>query len=328
MTRVIRFHSLGGPEVLQIDDIAVPPPGAGEVQIKVHALGLNRAEALFRAGRYLEKAELPSKLGYEAAGTLSATGEGVTDFKVGDIVSLIPPPNQGKYGVYGELANVPAFCILKHPSNLSYEEAAASWMQYLTAYGALNQIASMQKGDFVVISAASSSVGLAAIQLTLLSGAIPIALTRTSKKKQALLDAGAAHVIATQEENVTEKLLEITHKKGARIVFDPVGGKTVNALMEGMTNYGIIIIYGALSLEPTPFPLRVALKKGLTMRGYTLWELMSGPHKQEGVDYIMKGLENGKLKPVISKTFKFEDMVEAHKYLESNAQFGKIVVTL
>lgn len=329
MSRVVRFHKLGGPEVLQIEDIKVPPPGQNEVQMRVKALGLNRAEVAYRLGKYAEQPAFPSKLGYEAAGIVEAVGPGVTAFKVGDVVSVAPIPSMAKYGVYGELANVPADHVIKHPKELSFEEAAAVWMQYLTAYGALFDIAHMQKGDFVVITAASSSVGIAAIQLCNLVGAIAIATTRTSKKREALEEIGAAHVIATQEEDLAARLKEITGGKGARIVFDPVGGKTVVELAKGMAFGGILFAYGALSSEQTPFPLFQALFQSLTFRGYTLFEILRDPKRfEKAKKFILEALTSKKLKPVIAKTFSLEQIVDAHRYMESNEQFGKIVVTV
>jgi NADPH:quinone reductase len=329
MPRIVRFHKTGGPEVLQIDTLEVPPPAEGEVRIKVKALGLNRAEAMFRAGQYLEEPKLPSRLGYEASGIIEAVGSGVPGLKPGDAVSIVPTHGLSKYGVYGEIATVPALHVVKHPPSLSFNEAAAVWMQYMTAYGALIDIAAIKKGDYVVITAASSSVGLAAIQLCNLAGATPIATTRTSKKRKALQEAGAMHVIATQEEDLAARLKEITGGKGARIVFDPVGGKTVLALAEGMAQGGILFQYGALSPEPTPFPLFAAIGKGLCMRGYTLFEIVSDPARFERAKkHIIDGLASKKLRPIIAKTFPLEDIVEAHRYLESNQQFGKIVVTV
>lgn len=329
MAKIVKFHELGGPEVLKFEEIETPQPGKNEVTIKVKALGLNRAEALFRSGRYLEKAELPSRLGYEASGTIESIGEGVNGFKVGDVVSIIPPPSQNKYGVYGEVATVPANYVIKHPASLSYEEAAASWMQYLTGYGALIYVAKIQPGDFVLITAASSSAGLAAIQLCLLAGAIPIATTRSNEKKQKLLDAGAKFVIVTDEEDLTARINEITKGKGIRVAYDSVGGKGVAAIANSMTFHGIIIIFGALSKESTLFPLSVALMKCLTLRGYTLWELIKDEEALKiAVDYISNALDLKALKPIISKTFTLDQIVEAHSYLESNQQFGKIVVTV
>ncbi|MFI5343619.1 MAG: zinc-dependent alcohol dehydrogenase family protein [Chlamydiales bacterium] len=329
MARIVRFHKTGGPEVLQIEEVEVPQPATGEVRIKVKALGLNRAEVMFREGKYLLEPHFPSKLGYEAAGTVDAVGKGVTEFSPGDIVSVAPGFDQGKFGVYGEIAVVPANCVIKHPSSLSFAEAAAIWMQYLTAYGALIDIAGIKKGDYVVISAASSSVGLAAIQLCNMMGAIPIATTRTKDKKRSLLEAGAAHVIVTQEEDLAAQLIKITEGRGARVVFDPVGGHSVLALAEGMSHGGILFQYGALSSEPTPFPLMTALMKSLTMRGYVLFEILSDLKRFERAkQFIVDGIVSGRLKPIIAKTFPLEQIVEAHRYLESNQQFGKIVVTV
>ncbi len=330
MTKVIRFHKTGGPEVLQIDQIDVAPPKDDEVQIQTKALGLNRAESMFRSGKYLDQPEFPSKLGYEAAGVVQSFGKDVKGLKVGDAVSVAPPPNQGKWGVYGELVNVPAYFVIKHPANLSFNEAAAAWMQYLTAYGALVEVANIYKGDYVVIPAASSSVGIAAIQICNLVGAKPIALTRTNEKKKALEEVGAAHVVVTQDEPIEKTLMKITNGKGVRVVFDPVGGPTILELSKAMSQYGIMILYGALSPEPTPLPLFDALFKSLTLRGYVLFEALSDPTKfDKAKKFIIDGLTTGKLKPVIDKkVFKFDQMVDAHKHLESNKQFGKIVVTV
>ena len=125
MSRIIRFHQTGGPEVLRIDEVEVPLPKAGEVRIAVKALGLNRAESMFRLGQYLEEPRFPARLGYEASGTVEAVGEGVQGFQVGDAVSTIPAFMQNDYGVYGEVALVPAAAVAKHPASLSWEEAAA-----------------------------------------------------------------------------------------------------------------------------------------------------------------------------------------------------------
>ena len=328
MPRIVRFHKIGGPEVLKIETMDVPPPIDDEVRFQVKAIGLNRAEAAYRAGKYLQNPQLPSKIGYEASGIIEAVGPNVKEFAPGDIVSLAPIPDMKKYGVYGDIALAPARYVIKHPSSLSFEEAAASWMQYLTAYGALMDIAHMTQDDYVVIPAASSSVGLAAIQLANLVQAIPIAMTRTSQKKQELEKAGAKHIIISEEDDIGKRIHDITEGKGARIIFDPVGGKTVLALAEGMSKYGILFIYGFLSAEETPFPQMMALKKGLTMRGYTLFEILSDDKKmKQAIDYISDQLSLGTLKPIIAKTFKLDEIVDAHRYLESNQQFGKIIVT-
>lgn len=329
MARVVRFHKTGGPEVLQIDEMDVGAPGAGELRLRVHALGLNRAEAMFRAGMYLDQPTLPAKLGYEAAGTVEAVGEGVTGFAIGDKVSTIPGFSMNRYGVYGEQTIVPAATTVKHPTSLSWEQAAAIWMQYITAYGALIDVVRLAPGDAVIITAASSSVGLAAIQIVNAAGAVSIATTRTSAKRNALLSHGAQHVIATEEQDLVEEVKRITGGKGARIAFDPVAGEGVERLAQAAAPRGTIILYGALALAATPFPLFAAIRKGLTLRGYSLFEVVGDPERMaKGKQYVLDGLASGKLKPVIAKTFPFDKIVDAHRFLESNEQFGKIVVTV
>ena len=329
MALAVRFHRIGGPEVLQIDTVDLPKPGSGEVRIRVKALGLNRAEAMFRSGQYLEDPKLPSRLGYEAAGVVESVGPGVEGFKSGDVVSTVPAFSQGQYGVYGDLVLVPATAVVKHPASLSWEEAASVWMQYLTAWGALIDIAKTTQGDTVLIPAASSSVGIAAIQLVRMAGATPIALTRKSDKRDALLGLGAAHVIATEEQDLVAEVKKLTSGKGARVVFDPVGGPTVAKLTAAMAPQGILFQYGALSTEPTPLPLFEVLAKSLTIRGYLLFEVTSNAARlEQGKQFIIDGLASGELKPVIAKTFPLAQIVDAHRYLESNQQIGKIVVTV
>ena len=152
-------------------------------------------------------------------------------------------------------------------------------------------------------------------------------LTRGQSKRQALLDAGAAHVIATDEQDLVKEILAITGGKGARVVFDPVGGPTVEKLVKATAQLGIVFLYGALSTEPTPLPLFDVLGKWITIRGYVMMEITSDQARLEKcVRFINEGLADGSLKPIIAKTFPLEEIVEAHRYLESNQQIGKVVV--
>ncbi|PTQ12087.1 NADPH:quinone reductase [Sphingomonas oleivorans] len=329
MARMVRFHEFGGPEVLRIEEADVPGPGDGEVQIRVKALGLNRAEAMIRTDSYIERPTLPSGLGLEAAGIVETVGKGVQGFAPGDAVSVVPPLSMVRWPAYGEFATFPAELVVKHPPSLGWEAAAAVWMQYVTAYGALIDLAELRRGDFVVITAASSSVGLAAIQIANMVGAIPIAVTRTSGKKHALFECGAMHVIASAEEDLEARLKEIAGPEGVRIVFDPVGGPAFEPLTAAMSRGGILIEYGALSPEPTPFPLYAVLAKSLTLRGFLIHEIVGDPARLEAAKaFVLDGLTSGSLQPVIAKAFPFDQIVEAHRFLESNAQFGKIVVTV
>ena len=220
--KIVRFHQVGSAEVLQLDELPRPDPGAGEVRLRVKAIGLNRAEVMFRQGKYLVPPELPSKLGYEASGVVEAVGSGVDRAWLSKTASTVPAFPADKYGVYGEVAIVPASALAEYPAHLSFEEGTSIWMQYLTAYGALIMHGKVAKGDFVLLTAASSSVGLAAIEMVKAENGISIAATRTSKKKAQLLAAGADHVIASEEEDLAARVHEITAGKGARIIFDQI----------------------------------------------------------------------------------------------------------
>ena len=327
--KIVRFHKTGGPEVLQLDEFPLPEPAAGEVRLRVKAIGLNRAEVMFRMGRYLQAPKLPSKIGYEASGVVEAVGPNVDKSWIAKTVSTVPGFSMVEYGVYGEVAIVPVTAIAAYPDKLSYEEGTSIWMQYLTAYGALIHQGHLAKGDFVVITTASSSVGIAAIEIVKAEGGISIATTRTSKKKAELLALGADHVVATEEEDLAARVNEITSGKGARIVFDPIGGKGLEALAAAAAPLGIIFEYGALSTEPTPFPLFAVLSKHLTIKGYTLFEIVSDPAVfPKAKKYVFDHLASGAFKPRIDRTFPLAQIVEAHRYMESNAQIGKIVVTV
>lgn len=329
MARAVRFHRHGGPEVLRIETVDVAPPKRGEVQIRVRAFGLNRAEALLRRGTYIETATFPSGLGLEAAGIVEAIGEGIGGFSPGEAVSIVPPLSMVRWPAYAELATFPAELIVKHPPELGFEAAAAIWMQYLTAYGALVDVAGLRRGEAVVITAALSSVGLAAVQIANRIGAIPIAVTRTSAKRHALRAAGAADVIASAEEDIRSRLEDIAGPNGVRVVFDAVGGPMFEPLTAAMSPGGVLIEYGGLSPEPTPFPLVNVLAKSLTLRGYLVHEIIRDPARlAKAKAFILDGLSDGAFKPVIARTFPFEEIVEAHRFLESNTQFGKIVVTI
>jgi NADPH:quinone reductase-like Zn-dependent oxidoreductase len=329
MSRTIKFAKAGGPEVLEFIETPVPTPGPREVRIKVKAIGLNRAESMWRNDKYTEAVKFPAGLGYEAAGVVDAVGNDVTDFVVGDVVSTIPVFSMNKYFTYGEVILVPDYAVVKHPESLSFVEAASVWMMFITAYGALIFDAQVKAGDFVIIPAASSGVGLAAIQIAKYAGATTIALTRTSDKKKRLHEASAAHVIATQEQDMVAEVMRITNGNGARVAFDPVGGPDFPKLISALGNQGIVYIYGVLSEGDTPIPVLEMIRKMPTVKGYSI-RLVAGDEarRKVAVEYVAKGLASGALKPVIDRTFKFDDMVEAHRYLENSGQFGKIVVTL
>ncbi|MBB4887954.1 zinc-dependent alcohol dehydrogenase family protein [Streptomyces netropsis] len=330
MAKTVRFHEHGGPDVLRLEDVEVGEPGPGEVLIRVDAIGLNRAEVLFRSGNYIETAkQFPARLGAEAAGVVEAIGTHVAGLRVGQPVSVVPAFSMNDYGVYTERAIVPATALLHRPDGLDPVAGAAVWMPYLTAYGALVEVGGMRAGDTVVLTAASSSVGLAAIQIANRVGAIPVATTRTPAKRDALLRAGAAEVISTDEEDVVDRVRELTGGRGAEFVFDAVAGPGVVDLAKVVAPGGTLFVYGALSGEPTPYPGFELGMPALNMRTYTLFEVTTDPERLRRAEaFVSSGLRTGAFRPAVDRTFTLDEIVEAHRYMESGAQVGKIVVTV
>src|SRR6266478_3275668 len=301
MSRSVRFHEFGGPEVLKMEDVVVPEPGT--------------------------KATLPAQLGVEAAGVIEAFGSDVDGLAVGERVAVIPG-DLGR-GYYGEVALAPARTLVKIPPNQSWQDAAATWMAFGTAWAGLIDIARLSTGRTVLITAASSSAGLAAIQTARKVGANPVALTRTSAKATALLEAGAAHVIATEEQDLVTEVARLTGGKGAEVVFDVVGGPTFEKLAEATAIGGLLIAYGRFSPDVTPLPLAKVLWKDLTIRGFVLPTAVALDDKLAALkQFIGEGLASGALRPIIARTFPFDEIVAAHRYLQNGAQFGKVVVTV
>lgn len=325
--RVVRIHRLGGPDVLTLERTQVGEPAAGQARVRINAIGLNRSEAIYRSGQYLVPPRLPSLMGYEASGVLEAVGADVSGFTIGEPVCVLPNFRMGEYSVYADRAIVPASSLVAPPPGLAPIEAASVWMQYFTAFGIV-QAGHVALGVFVLIPAASSSVGLAAIQIANWLGAEPIAMTRTSAKRAALQAQGARHVIASSECDVPAEVMRITGGRGARVVFDPVGGPFVETLAKSMADEGILIVYGSLAGAATPYPHWSAALKGLSLRGWVASQIWNHPQRFAHFrDLVLRGLAGGNLRPVIARTFSLDDIVEAHRYLESNQQVGKIVVT-
>jgi len=329
MVRAIRFHETGEPDVLQYEELPLAEPSAKEVAVRIDAIGLNRAEAGFRRGKYVEQPQLPARIGYEAAGEIMAVGSAVEGLAVGDAVSILPAFSMNSYGVYAEQAIVPAGAVLKRPEGMSALDGASLWMPYLTAWGALYDITNIGEGDAVIITAASSSVGLAAISLCNRVGATAIAVTRGPGKRDALLSHGADAVVVSDEEDIAEAVNSITEGKGARLAFDPVAGDGVLKLAEALQFHGQIIIYGNLSgnAHKTPFPYGQGMAKALSVRAYLVFELFRDkPRRDRAIAGILAGYADGSIRPVTDKVFDFEEMVAAHRYLEGSTQFGKVMV--
>lgn len=325
--RIVQFSRLGGPEVLEFAEIATPVPGDDEVLIRVKAIGVNRSDSMFRRGEYLIKPQFPAGFGTEAAGLVEAVGANVTHLAVGDSVNTVPSFMLGDVAIYGEAVAVPAQAVVKQPASLTAVQGAALWVMFLTPYGALIEDAQLQAGEAVLISAASSSTALGAIKIANLVGAVPIALTRTTAKRQQLLDVGAKHVIAYDEGNAAEQILSVTGGKGARVAFDPVGGRLLPELIKALAWKGTIYTYGSLDGSKATFePMQLLARMG-AIKGWAIVDTLWDPERlSSAVAFITAAVERGELTPVIDSVFPLDDVVASHERLEGSDQFGKIVI--
>jgi len=330
MARIVFFNEVGGPEKLMLEDREPRAPRDNEVLVRVHAAGLNRAEWLYMHGQYLVAPKLPSRIGVEGAGVIEGLGAGVGGYEIGQAVCITPNMSPAEHGVIGEYATVPVEALAPMPEGMSFEQAAAVWMAYPTAYGGLVVVGGLRQDatQAVVVSAASSSVGLPAIQIAKAHGAMVIAASRSRAKEEAIMAAGADHLIATAEEDFAERVLELTGERGFDIAFDPVAGPFLETLAAGAATEATLVEYGALSMSETPFPLFAAIGKGLRVCGFhLLYNLFQHPSRTEkALSHLTSKFADGTYAPVIDKVFPLEEVAEAYRRMESGDQVGKIIV--
>lgn len=334
---MVRFHAFGGADVLEIEDVPDPTPGAGEIRIAVQAIGLNWADVLWRRKLYVEDAVLPSGLGNEAAGVVELVGPGVSGFQVGDRVAVLPGAHQGRYPTYGERILFPATHVVKHPRNLSAAQAASAYMAFLTGYFALFEVARLQPGDTLLVTGASSGTGLAALQMARASGLTAIAATRTASKRQALLDAGATHVVVTEEENLLQRVLAHTDGRGVDLVYDGVGGPMFESLGEAVAYRGWYLLYGLSGGAELTYPVTEQFRKSWRFHVYKVLEFTGSSTMglardenalQRAIQFLHSGLTDGTFKVRIDRSFALSEVASAHEYLELAGHAGKVVLTV
>ncbi len=327
MPRVVVFDETGGPEVLHIVDEPTGEPAAGEVRIRIEAVGVNRLDEMMRAGSSPRPVRLPrARLGCEGTGIVDAVGTGVEGLSTGDAVIITALPTMDINGTYADYTVVPASAVIPRPPGLDATAAAALWVSYSTAYGALIEKAGMRPGDYVLISGASSSAGLAAIQIARQIGAVPLAVTRHSAKEATLSEAGAAAVIATDADDLLKAVQEHTGTTGADIILDFVMGPGLADLASAAKFNGTLVCAGYLDPRPAPFPR----KAPLTIYRYMSFEHTLDPTVVRRIAaFLTAGLRTGALRPAIDRVFALDDIVAVHRYLEQGQQRpGKIVVTV
>lgn len=338
-TRIHRFHEYGGPDKLKLESVPLAEPGHGEVRVRVMAMGLNRADLLYLANAYIESPRLPSRLGYEVCGTVEAVGPGVTGFAIGDRVSSIPAFSISDYANFGETATLPERGLMKTPDRLTPAQGASFAFAYFTGYFALFELARLQPYQTVLVTAATSTTGQAAIPLIHRAGAKVIATTRTGKKKDVLLRAGADHVVATEEEDLAARVMEITGGHGVDVAYDCVAGNLGEKIVQSTAVRGHWIVYGLMDYAPVPFPWLPAFIRSVRFDCYAVFNYTGNRHLglpgDEGAfararHFVGTGLGDGSLPPVpIDREFKgLESLPGALGYMASNQAAGKIVVAL
>ena len=327
MPRVVVFDEFGGPDVMHVVEEPAVEPAAGEVRVRIEAFAVNPLDQMMRSGASPAPVPLPhARLGVEGTGVIDALGPAVTGLETGDPVILTAIPDANVRGSYAEYTTVPANRVIARPAGLAITEAAAIWVAYSTAYGALVEKAGMRPGDHVLITAASGGVGRAAMQIANQIGAVPIAVTRHTAKKDDLLAAGAAAVIATDQMDVAEVVRRHTGGVGADIILDVVRGPGQQDLVKAGRPGATLVVAGFLDPRPTPFPNGIPL----TIFSYASFEHTLDPVVVKRMAaFLNAGVRLGALRPAIGKVFALDDVAEAHRHLEKGLHAGKkIVVTV
>ncbi|MEE9196173.1 MAG: quinone oxidoreductase, partial [Alphaproteobacteria bacterium] len=250
MTKAIRIHETGGPEVLRWEEVDVGAPGAGEARLKQTAVGLNYLDVYHRSGLYPLPA-VPAVIGMEAAGTVEAVGEGVTGLKVGDRVAYAAPPP----GAYAEERNMPADRLIKLPPDISDQQAAAMMLQGMTVHYLIRRTYRVKKGDTVLFHAAAGGVGLIACQWLKRLGVTVIGTVGTEEKAELARAHGCTHVVNYQSEDFVERVKEITDGEGVRVAYDSVGKDTFEGSLSCLAPMGMMVTFGNASGPVPPFDL-------------------------------------------------------------------------
>ena len=328
--RAIVAEPFGGPEALRLVERPTPVAGAGELLVRVRATALNRADLLQRMGKYPPPPGVTDILGLEMAGEVAAVGDGADEagFRVGDRVCALLPG-----GGYADYVAIPSGMAMRIPEALSYEEAAAIPEAFLTAYLNLWRLGGLRPGHRVLVHAAASGVGTAAIQLVREAGAVSYATAGTAAKLEAALSLGAGAAWNYRDGSFREWLLERTDGAGVDIALDFVGAPYFADHLATLAVDGRLIVIGTLGGAAIPggFSLGTLLARRLHIIGTTLRSRAVEDKialTREFADFALPRFADGRLRPIVDSVFAFEDVADAHRRMESNANIGKIVLRL
>jgi NADPH2:quinone reductase len=311
MSKAIRITATGGPEVMKLVDVEVGAPGPGEVQVRNHAIGVNFIDVYFRTGLY--PAPMPSGLGLEGAGVVTAVGDGVTRFKAGDRVAYCDRP----LGAYADLRNMPAKPLVKLPEEIGFETAAAMMLKGLTVEYLLRRSFKVEKGQTILFHAAAGGVGLIAVQWAKALGATVIGTAGSEEKAALARKFGCDHVILYRKENVVERVREITDGAMVPVVYDGVGKDTFQSSIDSLQPFGLMVSYGNASGPVPPIAL-TALKGSLYITRPTLMSHTASPETlADMAANLFEMVGSGKVKIEIGQRYPLADAPRAHQDLEA-----------
>jgi NADPH:quinone reductase len=325
MTKVVRFHQHGGPEVLRVEEMAVGRPGSGEVGIRHHAVGLNFADTYFRSGYY--PAPLPNGMGVEAAGEITWVGEGITAFRPGDRVTYTGSP----LGAYSVERVMPAGSLIKLPTTISFETAAAMTMRGLTSAYLLRRICpALQAGDTILMHAAAGGVGLIVSQWAKLLGLTVIGTVSTEAKAALARAHGCDHTILYTQEDWVKRVRELTGGAGVAVVFDSVGKDTALKSLDCLRRRGMLVCVGTSSGPIPPIDaLQLAIKGSLYVTRPALADYIADPaERAELAGELFGHVAAGRIKVEINQRYRLEDAVQAHRDLEARRTTGSSIFVI
>lgn len=322
MTKAIRFHKTGGPEVLQLDDIAVPDPGPNQARLRHGAIGVNFIDTYQRTGLY--PLPLPCVAGNEGAGVVEAVGQGVTLVKPGDRVAYTGAPP----GAYAEARLYPADRLVKIPDGISDEQAASMMLKGMTVWYLIHRTYAVKAGETVLWHAAAGGVGLIACQW-LKSLGVTVIGTAGSDEKAALAKAhGCDHVIVYTRENFAERVKEITGGKGLPVVYDSVGKTTWDGSLDCLRPLGLMVSFGNASGAVPPINVGILAQKGsLFLTRPTLFNYVAArTDLQTAAESLFGIVRSGKVKIEVTGRYPLADAAQAHRDLEGRKTTGSIVL--